>query len=184
MKFYGMRILAALFAAGAVWRAFVALHHYRSSLAAKDDPSTREFELVSSLFEGGVSMVLLVHGVALFALARRRLQIRWPYALGVALACASIMIGSWLHVPVLAWPGAYAVAIVVSVAILSHFLAFGWVSLYLGALAGSLLACQVMAPASDVFLSLIVVAPCVGLAFLGAGLRLLVVRIAAARAPD
>ena len=74
----------------------------------------------------------------------------------------------------------YAASIAVSVSILSHFLMFDWVSLYLGSLAGSALAWYVVAPVTDVFACLFVVAPCVALAFLGAGLRLLVVRIAAA----
>ena len=180
VKRYATRFLAVFFAAGAVWRALVALHHYQSSLAVADDPSIQELEQVSAVVEGGISLILLAHGAALFALSRRPLQIRWPYALGVALVCAVILSGSLLGAPAFSLPGVYAASIVVSVSILSHFLMFGWVSLYLGSLAGSALAWYVVAPVTDVFACLFVVAPCVALAFLGAGLRLLVVRIAAA----
>jgi hypothetical protein len=179
-----MLFLAVLFAAGAVWRALVALQHYRSSLAAADDPSIQELEQVSAVVEGGFALILLIHGGALLALSRRPLQIRWPYALGVALVCAVILSGSLLGTPVFSLPGVYAASIVVSVSILSHFLMFGWVSLYLGSLAGSVLAWHVVAPVTDVFASLFVVGPCVALAFVGAGLRSLVVRIAAAGSSD
>ncbi len=179
-----MRLFAVLFAVGAVWRALVSLHHYQSSLTVVDDPSIKELEHVSAVVEGGFALILLTHGGALFALSRRPLQIRWPYALGVALVCAVILSGSLLGAPVFSLPGVYAASIVVSVSILSHFFMFGWVSLYLGSLAGSVLAWHVVAPVTDVFASLFVVGPCVVLAFVGAGLRLLVVRIAAAGSSD
>ncbi len=173
-----------LFAAGAVWRALVALHHYQSSLAVVDDPSIQELEQVSAGVEGGIALILLAHSGALLSLSRRPLQIRWLYALSVALVCAVILGGSLLSVPVFSLPGVYAASIVVSISILSHFLVFGWISLYLGSLTGSVLAWHIWAPVTDVFVSFSVVAPCVALAFLGAGLRLLVVRIAAAGSSD
>ena len=64
-----------------------------------------------------------------------------------------------------------------TLSLLSHFLMFNWLSLYLGSLVGSIFAWSVAAPAMDPFAGLFVVGPCVALAFLGAGLRLLVVRI-------
>jgi hypothetical protein len=179
-----MPFLAASFAAGAVWRALVALHHYQSSLKAADDPSIQELEQVGAVIEGGIALILLAHGGALLALSRRPLQIRWPYALGVALVCAVILSGSLLGAPLISLPGVYPALIVASVSVLSHFLWFSWVSLYLGSLAGSVLAWYVLAPVTDVFVSLFVVGPCVALAFLGAGLRLLVARLAGADSSD
>jgi hypothetical protein len=194
-----MPFLAASFAAGAVWRALVALHHYQSSLKAADDPSIQELEQVGAVIEGGIALILLAHGGALLALSRRPLQIRWPYALGVALVCAVILSGSLLGAPLvcavilsgsllgaplISLQGVYPALIVASVSILSHVLRFSWVSLYLGSLAGSVLAWYVLAPVTDVFASLFVVGPCVALAFLGAGLRLLVARLAGADSSD
>jgi len=179
-----MRLFSVLFAAGAVWRALVALHHYQSSLTVVDDPSIQELEQVSAGVEGGIALILLAHSGALLSLSRRPLQIRWLYALSVALVCAVILGGSLLGAPVFSLPGVYAASIVVSISILSHFLVFGWISLYLGSLTGSVLAWHIWAPVTDVFVSLSVVAPCVAPAFLGAGLRLLVVRIPAAGSSD
>ena len=160
-----------------MWRALVALRHYELSLAAADDPSIQELEQVSAAVEGGIALLLLAHGGALIALSRRPLQIRWPYALAVAFLCAAILSATLLGAPVLSWPGVYPASIVVGVSLLSHFLRFNWLSLYLGSLLGSIFAWSVATPAMDPFACLFVVGPCVALAFLGAGLRLLVVRI-------
>lgn len=180
MKVFATRFLATLFGAGAAWRAVVAVRHYERSLAAANDPSIQELEQVSAAVEGGIALVLLAHGVLLMALARRPIRIRWPYGLAVALVCAIVLSGSLLGAPLFSWPGVYPASIVVSVALLSHFLAFAWLSLYLGSLLGSVVAWCVGAPAIDPFACLFVVGPCVALAFLGAGLRLLVVGIAGA----
>ncbi len=75
VKKHGMRLFAMLFAAGAVWRALVALHHYQSSLAVVDDPSIQELEQVSAGVEGGIALILLAHSGALLSLSRRPLQI-------------------------------------------------------------------------------------------------------------
>ena len=160
-----------------MWRAVVALDHYRSSIAVANDPSIRELEQVSAGLEGGVSLILLLHGVASLALSRRPLLIRWPYALGVAVVCAVLVSGSLLAAPLITVAGVYPVSIVVSVLILSHFLMFGWLSLYLGALVGSMLGWYIAAPVSDALACLFVVGPCVVLAFLGAGLRFLYLRM-------
>ncbi len=183
VKTSATRFLAALFGAGAVWRALVAFGHYRSSLAAADDPSIQELEQVSAAVETGLALLLLAHGGALLALSRRPLRIGWPYALAVAFACAAILSATLLGAPLFSWPGVYAASIVVSVSLLSHFLRFDWLSLYLGSLGGSVLACSLGLATADPFVCLFVVGPCVALAFLGAGLRLLVVRIAGAGRP-
>jgi hypothetical protein len=171
-----MLFLAIVSAAGAVWRALVAAHHYRLSLAVVDDPSMKELEQVSAAVEGGISLILLFHAGALIALSRRPLVIKWPYAIAVALVCAVFVSGSLLSLPVISWLGIYPLSIVASVALLSHFLMFGWVSLYLGTLSGSVLAWYAAPPVSDPFACLAVVVPCIALAFLGAGLRHLLLR--------
>lgn len=171
-----MLSLAVLLVAGAVWRALVALGHYRSAITITNDPSIREFEQVNAFFEVGLALVLLIHGVGLAAFSRRPPVFRWPYTLGVGLACALIVSGSLLGASVTALPGAYPISIIVSVAILSHLLMFSWISLYLGAVIGSALACFGAAPAPDAFACLFVVVPCVAFAFVGAGVRFLYMR--------
>lgn len=179
VKRYGLLFLALLSVAGAVWRALAALHHYRASLAAANDPSIQELEQVNTLLEGSFSIILLIHGAVFFALSRRRLQISWQFALSVALMCAFVVSGSLLGLPIITLPGLYPVTIVASVLLLSHYLEFGWLSLYLGALFGSAIGCYFGAPLTDAFVCLAVVGPCVALAFLGASLNRLYLRIVA-----
>ncbi len=176
---YGLLFLALLSVVGAVWRAFAALHHYWSSLAVENDPSIQELEQVSTFLEGSFTIILLIHGAVLFALSRRRLQIRWHFALSVALICAVVVSGSLLGLPIITLPGIYPVTIVASVLTLSHYLVFDWLSLYLGAVFGSTLGWYFGAPLTDLFVCLAVVGPCVALAFLGAGLNRLYLHIAA-----
>jgi hypothetical protein len=174
---FGALLGVVLFAAAALWRAIVAVQHYRLSLATVDDPSIQELEQVSAMIEGGIAVVLLAHAAALFALFRRPLVFSWPLALGVALVCAATLGGAMLGFPLLSIPGVYPATIVVAVAVLSHLLTFGWVSLYLGALVGSVLAWYVASPVLDALVLLFVAAPCVIFAFLGAGLRQLILRL-------
>lgn len=149
------------------------------SLAVADDPSIQELEQVSTFLEGSFSLILLIHAAALIVLSRRRLLIRWHYALGVALMCTVVVSGTLLGAPIITLPGVYPATIVVSVLILSHYLVFNWLSLYLGAVFGSALGWHIGAPLPDAFVCLAVVGPCVALAFLGAGLNRLYLRIVA-----
>lgn len=176
---HSMLFLALLSVAGALWRALVAVHHYRSSLMVADDLSIEELERVSAFLEGGFSLLLLIHGAAFFALSRRRLVIEWRYSVAVALVCTGMVSGSLLGVPLITVPGVYPITIVVSASILSHYLVFNWLSLYLGAVVGSAIGWSIGAPLTDAFVALSVVGPCVALVFLGAGLRLLCLHILA-----
>ena len=85
-----------------------------------------------------------------------------------------------LGAPIITVPGVYPVTIVVGVLMLSHYLVFDWLSLYLGAVVGSAIGWYIGAPLTDAFVCLSVVGPCVALALLGAGLRLLYLRMVAA----
>lgn len=173
-------VVAVLFAAAGVWRAVVAVHHYQVSLTIADDPSMRELEQVSALFEGGIAMLLWAHAVALLWLARGPLRFTWPLAAGVALLCGTALSGALLQWPPLASPIAYALSIVIGAAILSHFTTFSWVSLYAGAVVGGTIAWYAAGPAPDAFVGLFVVIPCIGYALLGAALGRLVTKTAPA----
>ena len=193
---YGTIFAAASLVASAAWRAFVALQHYQLSLTDIDG-SAREFMQVNAVMEVGTSVILLLHGIALIILSRHPVQIKWPYALAVALASATILSGSLIAVPLLVTPGvspasfvmlgAYPAAVIASVAILSHLMRFGWLSLYLGALVGNAIVWGAVGMfLGDLFMggffkSLSVyfyfVTPGIILAFAGAGLRLLFVRL-------
>jgi hypothetical protein len=140
-----------------------------NSLSIVNDPSIRELEEVSALFETGMALLFLIHAFALFVISRRWFELQVPCVLGVALICVGVVSGALLQVPGLTIPGAYPLSIVVGVAILGWITRFGWVSLYLGSGVGCLMAWYVAAPVSDAFACLFVTAPCVIYAFIGAG---------------
>jgi len=169
-------VAAVLFAAAGVWRAIMAVRHYQQSLTIADDPSMRELEQVSALFEGGIAILLWAHAVALLWLARNPCTFRWPLAVGVALLCGTALSGALLQWPPLASPIGYALSIVIGAAIVSRFTTFSWVSLYAGALVGGTIAWYAAGPAPDAFAGLFVVMPCVAYALLGAALGRLVTR--------
>lgn len=159
-----------------MWRTVIAVRHYYQSLTIVGDPSIRELEQVGAFLEGVFVIVLVAHAAALFWLSRSPFTFRWPFALGVALICGSFLSGALLKFAVLASPGVYAVAIVITVAILSHFTKFDWVSLYVGALVGSAIAWYGTAPTLNTFVGLFVVGPCIVYAFLGAVLGRLITK--------
>lgn len=164
-----MLCAAGLFLLGALWRGVVAVQHYMNSLTIVDDPSIRELEEVSAVFEAGAALLLLLHAVALFVISRRWFAFQVPWALGITLLCAGIVSGALLQVPVLTIPGVYPLSIVVGVAVASWLARIGWVSLYLGSVFGCLLAWYVAAPVSDAFACLFVTVACVVYVFVGAG---------------
>ncbi len=153
------------------------MRHYYRSLAIVDDPSLRELEQVSAFFEGVLVIVLVVHAAALFWLSRNPYTFRWPFALGVALICGSFLGGALLKFSVLAVPGVYGIAIVIAVAVLSHFTKLDWVSLYVGALVGGAIAWYGTSLTLNTFVGLFVVGPCIVYAFLGAVLGRLSTRV-------
>ena len=162
-----------------MWRAAVAVGHYRASLAVIDDPSIRELEQAGAFIEGGFALLLLFHGAALLVLSRRAVKIHWPYTVSVAIAVAVILGATLLGAPIVSLPGAYPILVVGCVFLLSHFLPFGWVSLYLGVAPGGVAAWLLAAPDTNTLACLAVVVPAMALAFGGAGLKLLVGRVVA-----
>jgi len=162
--------LATLFAVAAVWRAILAVQHYRLSLAVVDDPSIRELEQLGAFLEAGLCLVLLVHAALLVFYSRRPLIIFWPFVAVTGLLCASVIAGTFAGLPLLNLTGVSAIAIVAGVAIACVLMRFNWASLYSGALPGSTLGWLLTTPAVDVFAGLFVVGPAVVYAFLGAAL--------------
>jgi len=163
--------------AGAIWRTFAAVAHYQASLTIVNDPSMQELEQVGVFVEGGLALLLLIHGIALVVLSWRPIEVRWSYAGAAAITCTVILGATLLSVPVFSWPGVYPAAIVASIFFLSRVLPFGWISLYFGAVVGTAVAWSVAAPAIDPFACLAVAVPGVALAFFGAGLQQLRARM-------
>jgi hypothetical protein len=71
-------ISAGLFALAAIWRAIIAIQHYRFSRTIIDDPSMRELEQLGAFFEAGACLILLLHAAVLAVYSRQTLKIFWP----------------------------------------------------------------------------------------------------------
>lgn len=170
---YGAVALAMLFMACALWRVFIAFEHYRLSLGIHDDPSIRELEQVSAAIETAIALVLAAHVVALWFISRRPFEFHWPLALCIAALCALALVAALSSVP----PAVYIVSVMAGSAVLSQLLMFNWISLYIGAVSGSTLACFAAAPATDILTCFFIVAPCVAWVLLGAGLGRLFARV-------
>jgi len=166
-RYYTVLIAAAILAATAVWRAVLAVQHYRASLAITDDPSIRELEQLGAFLEAGACLILLVHAAMLVRYSRRPFCISWPFAAVTALLCAGVVAGAFAGLAVFDHAGVYIVAIVAGVAVAALVMRFNWVSLYSGALLGSTLGWLATAPLADLFVGLFVVGPAVIYAFLG-----------------
>lgn len=169
-KRYSLLIIAFLFALAAIWRAIVAVQHYRFSLAIVDDPSIRELEQINAFFEAGLCLILLAHAAALGVSSKRPVRIMWPFVTVTGLLCAAIMAGSLAGLPIFNLTGSHPVAIVVVVAVACVVMRFTWTSLYSGALLGSTVGWLATTPQADVFVGLFVVGPAILYAFLGGAL--------------
>lgn len=166
-KYYALLTAAAIFAAAALWRAVIAVQHYRASLAITDDPSIRELEQTSAFLEAGLCLILLAHAAALVVLSRRPIRIMWPYVAVTGLLCAAIIAASFAGLPVFSTTGTHAIAIVTGVAVASVVMRFNWLSLYAGALLGSTAGWLATTPLADVFVGLFVIGPVIVYALLG-----------------
>lgn len=166
-----LHILAAVFSALGIWRGVEAGLHFVASRAIVDDPSIRELEEVSAALEGIFAVVLLIHAAVAFNMARRGVLIEPRLTLLLAVFAAALLGASMTGLaPVLRIPGVYPVAIVAGAAILCRVLPSSWLSLYLGAVIGSVAALVFTSPSLEPFAFLGVVAPFVVLTFAGGAL--------------
>lgn len=162
-------IAAVMFLLGALWRGVIAWQHHVKAQTIINDPSIQELEEVSALLESGAAVVLLIHAILLAVATRRRFAFPVPHALAVAALCALVLAGTLGSAPILENPGVYPLTIVTGVAIISLRLRFGWLSAYVGAVSGCVLAWYSVVPVSDAFACLFVTIPCVVYVLAGAG---------------
>lgn len=170
-------IASAVLGCGAIWRAGLAVWHYRASLKIIDDPSVRELEQVSALFELGLAIVFLAHAVAAAYLIRRPLQTEGFVVGAVAALTGAGVAGSLLQIPVLGAPGFLPASVVFGCAGAGLFTRTPWVSSYLGALVGSSLGFFFATPTIDPLVYLAVIVPPAVLAILGVALGRLIRRL-------
>lgn len=170
-------ISAGLFALAAIWRAIIAIQHYRFSRTIIDDPSMRELEQLGAFFEAGACLILLLHAAVLAVYSRQTLKIFWPLVAVTGLLCATIMAGSLSGLPVFSLTGSHAVAIVTAVAVACVVMQFNWASLYSGALLGSTLGWLASTPQLDMFTGLFVIGPALVYALLGGALASILKRL-------
>ena len=130
-------IASAVFCCGALWRAGLAVRHYRASLNIIDDPSIRELEEVSAFFELGLAIILLGHAVVAAYLIRRPLQIDGIVVGAVAALAGGVIAGSLLQIPMLGATGLLPGTLILGCAVAGFFTRSPWASSYLGALVGS-----------------------------------------------
>jgi hypothetical protein len=147
----------------------VAWQHSERAQAIVNDPSMRELEEVSALFESGAALLLLVHAIVLAEATRRQFTFPLSHALAIAALCALVLAGALGSVPILDLPGVYSATIILGVIVASVLLPFAWLSAYVGAVAGCVVAWYVAVPASDSFACLFVTLPCVVYVLVGAG---------------
>ena len=151
-----------------IWRAGLAVRHYRLSLAITNDPSARELEQVSALLEFGVSVILLAHAVAAGWLRpppAQSLPNRDPGPRPQSRECW--WPGSFLQTPVLSLPGLLPALLIVGCAGAGFLSEAPWASVYLGALAGGIVGFCLTAPSLDPISALAVTAPLIVFALVG-----------------
>ncbi len=150
-----------------IWRAGLAVRHYRLSLAITNDPSARELEQVSALLEFGVSVILLAHAVAAGWLVRHPLSLYRIVILATAAVTGVLVAGSFLQTPVLSLPGLLPALLIVGCAGAGFLSEAPWASVYLGALAGGIVGFCLTAPSLDPISALAVTAPLIVFALVG-----------------
>jgi hypothetical protein len=132
-------IASAVFCCSALWRAGLAVRHYRASINIIDDPSIREFEEVSAFFELGLAIILFGHAVVAAYLIRRPLQIDGIVVGAVAALAGGVIAGSLLQIPMLGATGLLPATLIPGCAVAGFFARSPWASSYLGALLGGFL---------------------------------------------
>ena len=139
-------VASAVLGCGALWRAGLAVQHYRASLNIIDDPSIRELEEISASFELGLAIVLLGHAVVAAYLIRRPLQIEGVVVAAVAALAGVVTAGPFLQIPMLGTPGLLPASLILGCAVAGFFTRAPWASSYLGTLVGSSLGFYFVAP--------------------------------------
>lgn len=166
-----------------VWRGVIALEHFRASIAVVNDPSMRELEQVSALFNIAAALLAFLHAAVAFVLSRRHVAVNMKLLLAVALFCGMWVAAALFDLAMLSVTGVYPAGIVLGVFLLSSFAQFSWLSIYLGVIMGGTAAWVAAIPESGILACIFVVLPCAVYALIG-GLcsYMLVHRRAAGRA--
>ena len=170
-------VASAVLGCGALWRAGLAVRHYRASLNIIDDPSMRELEEVSAFFELGLAIVLLGHAVVAVYLIRRPLQLEGVVVGAVAALAGVVIAGSFLQIPMLGAPGLLPASLILGCAVAGFFTRAPWASSYLGALVGSSLGFYFGAPIFEPLALLAVIVPPAIFALVGVALGRLLRRL-------
>ena len=160
---------ALLFAAAALWRASLAVWHYRVANAIVDDPSLRELEIGTAQLEAGVALLLALHGVAALRYVRHPVYVSWPAFAGIALAAGVPIGGSLAGVPGLGVAGLLPAAMLVSGTVTGFRIARPWLGAYLGAVAGSVVGFLVGSPVLEPLAAFAVTLPAVLFGAVGVG---------------
>jgi hypothetical protein len=164
-------VASAALACGALRRAFLAAQHYRVSCAIRDDPSAKELEQVSALFEGGFALVLLGHALAAASYTRRPFRLNGAAVLGIAAVAGTTIGGSLAKVPVPDTPGLVSFSLLLACGLVGYSASHAWASVYLGVVLGGVAASALAAPELRPLVVLAIVVPpvCVGLVGVGLG---------------
>lgn len=163
-------LIAVVAAAVGLWRAAVGTGHMIAARKIAGDPSMRELEQASAMFEGAAAVIALVHAAAAVSMARSGVRIESPLMLSLAAYCCVVIAAALMGVPLLAYPGAFPLAIVLGAFTLGMLLPFTGISVYLGVVAGGVAGYALGVPQGDVVGCVFVVVPCVLYAYGGAWL--------------
>jgi hypothetical protein len=168
---------------GALWRAALAARHYLASLRILDDPSARELEQISALFECGLAVILLGHAVAAASYTRRPFGVSGVALVAIAAVAGTTIGGSLSRTPVLGAPGLVPAALLATCGFAGYLANHAWASAYLGVVLGGVAAGTLAASELNPFVLLAISVPPLGFGLAGVGLgRLVRRRVASGRA--
>lgn len=165
----------------AVWRAVLAGQHYLASSRILDDPSARELEEVSALFECALAVFLLGHAVLAASYTRRPFGLNAAVVASLAVVAGATLWGSLQQLPVLSVPGLTPASLLVAGGFAGYLATHAAASAYLGVVLGSFASCVLALPESGPFVLLAVTVPPVVFALVGVGLGRLARRHAGSR---
>ncbi len=114
-------VASAALVSGALWRAALAAQHYLASFRILDDPSARELEQVSALFECGLAVILLGHAVAVASYTRRPFRLNGVALVAIAAVAGIAIGGSLSQAPILGAPGLVPVSLLVACGFVGYF---------------------------------------------------------------
>lgn len=163
-------VIAVLAALTGIWRLVVASQHLIAARSIVDDPSMRELEQVSAVFEGGAALILFLHAAAALSMARSGVRVVPRVLFALAAYSGVVIAAGLLGMKLFQLPGLFPLAIALGSFTLCVLWSFSWLSIYLGVVIGGALAWTVVMPGLDLFACLFVIVPCVVYAFAGAWL--------------